>query len=443
MIVMKFGGSSLATAEKIRLCISLVKNELARHPLVILSACGKTTDQLIATAKAAKQGQVDTDALEQYHRQLIDELNLDYRVIEPLISQLTTLLHGVSLLRELTPRTMDHIMSFGERISTRLVAAAMAGEGVVASAYNSFDLGLLTDSRHNNAIPLSSIEGEIKEQVGQIDPVPVVTGFLGKDQQGNITTLGRGGSDFSASIFGAAIDAEEVQIWTDVNGVMTCDPSVDGDAQSLPVLSFNEASELAYYGAEVLHPNTLIPAIRKHIPVRVLNTLNPTDPGTKITVEPVRTERFAKSIVYKEDVCLINLTSPRLMSAVALLSNAVSELTRHEVGVHMATTSEATVSLVTDRHYDEAYLEEPINNLRKYGEVEVERKKAIICAIGQELKGQVGVLGKMFTAVAEKGIKAKMVSQSASELNIAFLVDNTEIEPAVRALHALLLNDRE
>ncbi|MDJ0763377.1 MAG: aspartate kinase [Myxococcota bacterium] len=440
MIVMKFGGSSLATPEKIRQCAELVASRIGRRPLVVLSACGKTTDNLIAAAEAAMQGRVDTDRIEQYHIELVDALGLDRRVVEPLLYQLTILLHGVSLLRELTPKTLDHIVSFGERMSTRIVASAMAGEGVPAAAYNAYDLGLVTDSKHQSAAPLDGIEAGIAKEIDKIKLVPVVTGFLGKDKNGNITTLGRGGSDFSASIFGAAIHAEEVQIWTDVNGIMTCDPSVDQNAQSLPIVSFDEASELAYYGAEVLHPNTLVPAIRNNIPVRVLNTTNPEDPGTEILTTPVRTERIAKSVVYKENVCLINISSPRLLSAVQILSTAFEALMENHIEVHMATTSEATVSFVTNRHYEEEQLEPAIAQIEKLGRVVVERNKAIICLVGEELRGRVGVLSKIFGALAAQGVKAKMVSQSASEINVAFLVDNTEVAPAVKAIHRLLLD---
>ncbi len=443
MIVMKFGGSSIAQADKIRHAIGLVKKEADRQPIVIVSAHGKTTDQLIRAARQAKEGVVDTETIETFHLDLLAALDLDNRVIEPLLHKLSRLLHGVSLLGELTPRTLDHIMSFGERMSTRVVAATMAGEGVPAVAVNSFDVGLATTGEHGSAVPLPKIEDSISQAIKKIKLVPVVTGFLGADPNGNITTLGRGGSDFSATIIGAAVDAEEVQIWTDVDGVMTCDPSIDPSAQNLPVLSFDEASELAYYGAEVLHPNTLVPAIRKKIPVRVLNTMNPENPGTKIVAESVRTDRIAKSVVYKEDVCLINLASERLMSAVNLLSRALGVLDEQQVGIHMAATSEATVSMVTDRHYEESHLNAALLKLETLGRVTVESEKAIICVIGRELKGQAGVLGKIFGTVSLNGIKAKMVSQSGSEINVAFLVDNAEIEPSVRALHKLLIDKNQ
>jgi aspartate kinase len=329
-------------------------------------------------------------------------------------------------------------MSFGERLSTRIVADALRAAGTPAQPVNAYEIGLMTDGRHGSAAPLPGIEREIAGGLGAVTGVPVVTGFLGRTERGEITTLGRSGSDYSAAILGAALGAEEVQIWTDVSGIMTCDPSVDASAQSLPQLSFNEASELAYYGAEVLHPSTLVPAIRAGIPVRVLNTMRPDDPGTLVVTEPVKTERYAKSIVYKEDVNLITIASHRLMSAVQILSRAFEILSTHDIGVHMATTSEATVSLVTDRDYTGPRLEAALAVLADLGDASAERGKAIICVIGEELRGEVNALGRIFGRLAADGIKAKMVSQSASEINIAFLVDNAEIEASVKALHALM-----
>ena len=249
----------------------------------------------------------------------------------------------------------------------------------------------------------------------------------------------RSGSDFTASILGAAVSAEEVQIWTDVSGIMTCDPSLDPDAQSLRRLSFDEASELAYYGAEVLHPSTLVPAIHAGIPVRVLNTLRPQDEGTLILPTSVVSERYAKSIVYKEDVNLITTASPRLMSALQILSRAFAILTRHDIGVHMATTSEATVSMVTDHDYSGAIMDAAMHDLSALGEAGVEHGKTIICVVGEELKGRADVLEQVFGSLRARGIKARMVSQSSSEINVAFLVDNSEVQTAVTALHKLIV----
>jgi aspartate kinase len=331
-------------------------------------------------------------------------------------------------------------MSFGERMSTRVMAAVLAGEGVAATAVNAWDMGLVTTGRHGAARPLPGVEERIRERAAGYDLVPVVTGFLGRDERGEITTLGRSGSDLTASVIGAAVGAEEVQIWTDVDGVMTCDPTLDPRAEHLPVLSFDEASELAYYGAEVLHPSTLVPAVRAAVPVRVLNTSRPGSGGTTIVAEPVRGDRIAKSVVYKEHVCMLGIASPRLMSAVEVLTRAFGILEQRGIDVHMATTSEASVSMVTDSDPPGEALSEAVEELRALGPVEVQCEQAVICVVGEELRGSAGVTGRIFGAVEAGGIKPRMISQSSSEINVAFLVPEDRIPPAVTALHGLLLD---
>jgi aspartate kinase len=441
MIVMKFGGSSISTAEKVLGAIDIVKSELTRKPVVVVSAHGKTTDYLRKCAETAKdEGEVAPEKVVDYHFKLADELGVDRKLIEPLIFRLEAVLHGISLLRELTPRTMDSVMSFGERLSSRIFAAALGSNGVSAVPINSYDIGFITDSNHGEAQPLlPGIEKDIVQNLGRFSQTPVVTGFIGKDSKGEITTIGRSGSDFTASIIGAALGVEEIQVWTDVDGIMTADPSVEPGAQGLPELSFDEASELAYYGAEVLHPSTLIPAIRKNIPVRVANTMKPGQHGTVIFPGSKLTGGLAKSIVYKEDVCLINLFSPRLLSVASLMSSALEILAKHQIRTHMAVTSEASVSFITDRAYKDERLRPALAELEGIAKVSLEREKAIICVVGEEMRGNAAVLGKIFTALGQEGINAMMVSQSASELNIAFLVDNSQITLAVQALHRLVM----
>jgi aspartate kinase len=234
MIVMKFGGSSLANPEKIHRCIEIVRREIARTPVVVVSAHGRTTDSLISAARKAHEGRVDMEEIERYHFELADSLGVDRRMIEPLVFKLQSMLHGISLLKELTPRTLDHVMSFGERMSALMVAATMSSEGMPAVAHCAYDIGLLTDSNFGQANPLADIEAEISRRLNPAGLLPVVTGFIAKDRRDNITTLGRNGSNFTASVIGAALGAEEVQIWTDVDGIMTADPSIEPGAKNLP-----------------------------------------------------------------------------------------------------------------------------------------------------------------------------------------------------------------
>lgn len=444
MIVMKFGGSSLGTPARIGGCVDLVEGEIRRSPIVVVSACGETTDALLAAAGKALEGTADGTPIRKIHADLLGGLALSGEILGGLLDELETLLTGISLTRELTPRTRDLVMSFGERLSARVFAGALSARGIAAGPVDSFEAGLVTTRSHGAAVPLPRSYGLLAGSLLGASGVPVVTGFLGADEDGAITTLGRSGSDYSASIIAKAVGAAQIQIWTDVDGVMTCDPCLDRGAASLRRLSFEEASELAYYGAKVLHRNTLVPAMEEGIPVRVLNTANPSDDGTMIVSRAEITERVAKSVVYKEDVCLVTLASLRLKSAAELLSASLDAMRSHGVGVHMATTSESTVSLVTENGFDPRSLAAALRSLEGLAAVRSEEGKAIVCVVGEELKGKAGVLGRIFSAVSARGIKARMVSQSASEINVAFLVDNDQVEAAVRALHReLLLCDEE
>jgi len=438
MIVLKFGGSSLATADKVRRCMAIVGREAGRDPVVVVSAHGRMTDCLIRAAQAALGGKVDTEEFEQYHMGLAADLGVDRRLIENLMHRLESLLHGVSLIGELTARTMDHVMSFGERVASCMVAAALTNEGLGATPVSAWDLGLITDSIHGHAAPLPGIEAEIARRLAGIPDIAVVTGFIARDAKGNITTLGRSGSDYTAAIIGAAAGAEEIQIWTDVDGVMTADPALCPAARNIPVMSFHEAGELAHYGAEVLHPSTLLPAVARGIPVLVANAMRPHAPGTRILSGSAPVPGIAKSVVYKEDLCLLSCLSHRFRSTAELLTAALGTLSALDIDIHIAATSESSVSFVTYRPYDEETLGRAAGGLEKLGEVTMEREKALVCVVGEELRGNPEVLGKIFTAMGRAGINARMVSQSASEINVAFLVENAQIERAVTALHDLL-----
>ena len=439
MIVLKFGGSSLKTVQKINQCIAIIKKERPNGPVVVVSAHGGVTDRLITAAKQALAGRLDLKPIRDFHHLLLDSLRLDRDLVDHLLDELEAILRGVSLVRELTPRMTDRIVSFGERMSAVITAAALSSKGLAAEPVNAYEIGFMTDSNHGNAAPLPGIEAALAENLSGREKIPVVTGFIGQDEAGNITTIGRNGSDYTAAVIGAALNATEIQIWTDVDGVMTADPSLDRAARNLPVLSFGEAAELAYYGAEVLHTGTLLPAVKKNIPIRVANTEKPDQPGTLITAKADPGGRLAKSIVYKENIALIHIVSPGLMSASKLLTAALDKLAKHGVGVHIAATSVSSVSFVTDASYTQDVLDRAAAELSEFWAVDLEQGQAIVCVVGEELKGNVKALSRIFTVLAEQNISARMVSQSASELNVAFLVDNSQINPAVAALHKLLL----
>ncbi len=290
MITMKFGGTSVGTPENIRQVCQLIKAEVARNPVVIVSAHNspsvRMTDTLIAAAKAAKDGKPDSSKVAEAQRWICGELGVDTAAtgIDRLLDRFDKLLSGIAMIGELTPRTMDVVMSFGERMSARVVNDVLCREFGVDSQYrSSITLGLKTDHHFGSAHPDSRCYPAVAKQIADIgSAVLVTTGFIASTDDGQITTLGRGGSDYSATIFGAIVGADEVQIWTDVSGVMTADPRIVPTACSIPELTFMEASELAWYGAKVLHPATMTPAIVSDIPVRVKNTSAPDHPGTVI-----------------------------------------------------------------------------------------------------------------------------------------------------------------
>ncbi|HEX4047776.1 MAG TPA: aspartate kinase [Elusimicrobiota bacterium] len=436
MIVMKFGGSSVAGAEKIARVAGVVRGRLARKPVLVVSAFRGTTDDLLALARESLTGDVSRlDAIARRHREAAAELGVDAKPLEPLFDELAALARGISLLKELTPRTLDRVASFGERLSARLIAAAFAKAGIPARAVDAFDAGLLTDERFGAAAPLPEAERELKQYFAKVNVLSVVTGFVGRTRAGEITTLGRNGSDYSATIIGAALGAEEIEIWSDTDGIMTADPRLVPAARPLGTLSFAEACELAYYGGKVLHPHTLVPAMAKNIPVRVLNTFKPEHPGTSIVAHPPKApagSSILKSIAFKRRQLIVSASSPRMTSGPGFLARIFDAFARHEIDVDMIATSEVSVSATTgsERNVDRAVAE-----LSLEFEMAVERGQAVICAVGDGLQSVPGVAADVFSAVRSAGVNVRMISQGASKNNVAFVVEDADVERAVRALH--------
>lgn len=443
-IVMKFGGSSLKDAERIKSAAGIVEKGLDRRPLVVVSAHGGVTDMLIGAARLALQGDVygGFASIERREREIMDGLDLDHATLAGNLRGLEELLRGISLVKELTPRTLDFVMSYGERMSSKVLAAHLKSVGVEAEAVNSYDMGFITDSNFTAARPVAEAPEMIREAVeGFGDSVIVTTGFIGKNRAGEITTVGRNGSDFSAAYIGAALGAKEIQIWTDVDGVMTADPSILKAARTIPIMSFSEASEVAYYGGQVLHPSTMIPAVQKRIPIRVLNTYRPDSAGTVILADDDAVpEGHVKAVVYKEDIHLVHVTSTRMFMQPGFMARLFEVLGRHEVVIDMIATSEVTVSLTTDKPQG---LAEAARDLEtsEIGRVKIEPGKAVICVVGKGMRHTVGIASRVFAAVAEAGVNIQMISQGASEINISFLVNNEEVERAVKTLHKVFFEE--
>lgn len=438
MIVMKFGGSSVADAERIGRVLEIVKSRRAKRPVVVASAFRGVTDELLRLATEARAGRFEgLDGLLERHRRAAKDLGVSAAPLEPLFDELSALLRGVSLLHELTPRTLDRVAGFGERLSTRLIAAHFTRRGLASVQVDASEAGLITDARFGAAAPLPEADQALKRHFASLRGVPVVTGFIGRTKDGELTTLGRNGSDWSATIVGAALGAEEIQIWSDTDGVMTADPRIVPQAKPLDVLSFAEACELAYYGGKVLHPHTLVPAMKKDIPVRVLNTFKPEHPGTLIVRAPYESRRAAgpalKSIAFKRRQLVVSASSPRMVSGYGFLARIFGALARHELDVDVVATSEVSVSATVS---SERNLSAAVAELRGDFEVNVERGKAVVCAVGDGIQDTPGVAADVFDAVRRAGVNVRMISQGASRNNIAFVVDDADVERVVGALHA-------
>ena len=433
MIVMKFGGSSVGKPARMRGVAEIVRAALPRRPVVVVSALGGVTDQLISLANDALAGHASVDALAKRHIAQCQDLKLAPDLCAPFFFQLEDLLRGISLVGELTPRSLDHVMSFGERMSATILAAHLTAAGMPAIALPGDEAGLLTDSEFGGATPLPSTYKRIPARLKKVKGLPVITGYIARDSHGNVTTLGRDGSDYSATIFGAALGAEEIQIWSDVDGVMTADPSVVPEALPIDTLSFEEAGELAYYGARVLHPASLQPAMERGIPVRVLNTLRPASKGTVVVREATGERGRPRSIAYKEDQFLITVVSTRMFQHAGFMARMFDVFHRHRVSVNQIATSEISVSLTTD---SDRNLTEAAAELRKFATVTVAKAKTIVCVVGDGLREAPDVPARVFGALVRARVTPQVISQGATRLSLTFLVDNAEIAPTVRALHA-------
>ncbi len=443
MIVMKFGGSSVESAAAIERVAGIVRARVERKPVVVVSAMGKTTNKLLAIADAAIQGKRDEyirqlHDLRDYHsreaRQIVpleDRAALD-EFLDEHFQELTELVKGLAVLGELTPRSVDAISSYGERLSSYIVTLAFRHFGMKAAHVDSRDV-ILTDRRHTHAAPNFPVTYErLQETIPPLaaESVVVMGGFIGSTEDGVTTTLGRGGSDFSASIVGAGIDAEEIQIWTDVDGMLTSDPTILKGGHRVKTISFAEAAELAYFGAKVLHPATVVPAVEKNIPVLILNSRRPEVPGTRITASFVPCENVVKSIACKRRITTVNIHSTRMLMAHGFLRRIFEVFDRFETPVDMVATSEVSVSLTID---NTSNIDSILAELRQFAEVTVEHDSVIVCLVGENIRHTPGVARRVFDAL--DGINIRMISQGASLLNISFVVAEADLARAVGALH--------
>ncbi len=441
MIVQKFGGTSVGGAAPIRRLAEIVRRALPRRPVVVVSAVGGVTNALFQSGEVAlKRGdwRAAHAALAAKHRTILAELGLDATLLDALLDELSGLLRGVELIGETTPRTLDQLASFGERLSVRIVAAHLARTGLAARAFDAWDAGLVTDSRFGGARPLAEAPAKIRAALDGFQGVPVITGYVAKDAHGHVTTLGRGGSDWSAAIFGAALGAEEIQIWTDVDGVMTADPRIVPHAKQREKLSFAEAAELAFFGAKVLHPATMVPAIEKDIPIRVLNSFRPEVPGTTVVARLLPTERGVKSIASKHGIAVVNVVAAPMLLQFGFLERVADVFARHEVVVDVIATSEVSLALTTEPN---ARLEPVVAELAAFSAVTVLRDMALVSVVGEELSDSQRVQATVLGTLAELGVKVEMLSYGATRNNLSVVLPEARLKETVSALHERLFGE--
>ena len=443
MIVMKFGGTSVESAAAIQRVAAIVNWRLNRQPVVVVSAFGKTTNSLLAIAADAAAGRREharagLARLRDYHdsvaRPLAEQSSRPEMeaFLEQHFHELAEVVEGLGALGELTPRSTDAIVSFGERLSSRIVALAFRKCGLRAVHLDARNL-IRTDRRFTQAAPLiEETYARVRSAVGSLgkESVAVLGGFIGSTEDCVTTTLGRGGSDFTAALVGAALEADEIEIWTDVDGVLTCDPTLVPDAHPVKTISFDEAAELAYFGAKVLHPATVIPAREKNIPVRILNSRRPEVSGTRIVAGAVPCSNVLKSVACKHNITVVNIHSTRMLMAHGFLRRIFEIFDQHETPVDMLATSEVSVSLTID---NAERLPQICAELKPFSEVSVDNNRAIVCAVGEGLHHAPGVAGRVFRAL--EGIHVHMISQGASRLNVSFVIATEDLQSAVAALH--------
>jgi aspartate kinase len=419
--------------------------------VVVVSAMAKVTDQLLRAAAAAALGDrtgalAISSRLRCRHRDTATALIKDcadqaalLEFIDKKFDSLDEVLRGLAAILELTPRISDLIVSYGERISSRIVAAAFRAQGIDAAHVDAREI-IVTDSEFQKAIPQDVlIDKRAAEKLRPLTAkglVPVMGGFIASNEAGITTTLGRGGSDFTGALVGGALSAEAIEIWTDVDGIMTSDPRVCPDALRVKVISFEEAAELAYFGAKVLHPATILPAVKKNIPVLVLNSRNAACEGTRITSLAPHCRNPFKSIAVKKKLSIIDVVASRMLMTHGYLSEIFAIFDKHKCAVDMVSTSEVSVSLTVDSNEK---LPSIAADLSRLADVKYEGRKALVCMVGDDIRGRSGMAAQVFTAI--RHINVRMISQGASEINMSFMIDEDDADEAVRALHAAFFQD--
>lgn len=444
-LVMKFGGTSVADASAIARVVSIVREAAVHGPtIVVVSAMSGITDELLRSSQHARAGDTDeiergVSAIEARHQQVVNQLFAGepaavaavLQAVHAQCEELRAVLGSVAVLRELTPRGADRVLAAGELMSSRIVAAAF---GHAAAQWIDARRVVVTDDRHPAATPSvedtrSAAEREIRPVLDRGE-IAVLGGFIGATADGITTTLGRGGSDLSGSVIGAAMHAREIQIWTDVDGMLTADPRVVAGARVVPRLSFDEASELAYFGAKVLHPSTILPAVRDGIPVRILNTGRPDSQGSLITPDAPPGSGAVTALACKRNITVVDVKSTRMLLAHGFLRRVFEIFEHHATSVDVVTTSEISVSMTLD---DDRRLDAIVGELRAFAEVNVDVGMAILSAVGDNLTREPHLAVRLIAAL--DGLSLRMVSQAASRRNLTVVLSDRDLPDAMSRLH--------
>jgi aspartate kinase len=450
VIVIKFGGTSVGNADRVATAIDIVAERRERDPIVVVSALAGVTNDLVAATEAAREGDAERvkeiiDAVQRRHEDVAlrlvnakhDFLESFLKKLHRQIEEIHTILRGIALLREITPRAKDKVMAIGEQLSSVLFAYSMMMRALPGEHVDSGEV-VVTDDRFCEANPLMddtrAAAARVLLPIVEGRRIPVMGGFVGRTRDGATTTLGRGGSDYSAAIVGAAVDAEEIQIWTDVDGMMTCDPRLIPGARVIERISYVEAAELAWFGAKVLHPKTIAPAVERNIPVRVLNTHNVASPGTLVSKEGDQREAGPRAVALKRGVSVVHMTTSKMLGATGFLAKLFGVFGELQVSVDLITTSEVSVSVTVDDKHN-------IDQLRARLEangigVEIVDNQCIVAIVGQKLMKDSAVGARIFDAI--RGIEMSMFSLGTSGLNLSIVCDERDADRAVRAIHAAL-----
>ena len=443
MIVVKFGGTSVGDAAAIRRAGEIVRGRLDREPIVVVSALAGTTNQLIALAQQAAKGQLigalrAVEGLRERHLEQAtillgddDESRELCAELSAMFDELAHLAEALSVLGDLTPRSQDAIAAIGERLSSQLVVAAMRRDGVPAVHVDAREV-VVTDDSFGAAEPqLEAIGAAARDSVLPLvrrGEVPVLGGYIGATSGGITTTLGRGGSDYSAALIGAMLGAESIEIWTDVDGMLTADPRVVDGARLIERIRFDEASELASFGAKVLHPSTIAPAVERGIPVWIFNSRNPGGCGTLITHEAPR--RAVSAIASRTGIVLLQIRTPRMLLTHGFMRRVFDVFERHRISVDVVATSEVSVTVTFD---DAPGIDDLLLDMRELGDVSLARGKGVLAVVGAAIGDDPVAMGRALGAL--DGMRVHLVSLSAAGINLSIVVDADNTAPAMKRLH--------